>query len=48
MLKHLFIRNFALIKELNIDFQSGFSVITGETGASYAVSLVATGKAVPL
>ena len=33
MLKHLYIRNFALIKELDIDFPSGFSVITGETGA---------------
>ncbi len=30
MLKHLYIRNFALIKELDIDFLSGFSVITGE------------------
>ena len=39
MLKHLYIRNFALIKELDIDFQSGFSVITGETGAGKSIML---------
>ena len=39
MLKHLYIRNFALIKELDIDFLSGFSVITGETGAGKSIML---------
>lgn len=39
MLKHLYIRNFALIQELDIDFQSGFSVITGETGAGKSIML---------
>lgn len=39
MLKHLYIKNFALIKELNIDFQAGFSVITGETGAGKSIML---------
>ena len=39
MLKHLYIRNFALIKELDIDYQSGFSVITGETGAGKSIIL---------
>lgn len=39
MLKHLYIRNFALIKELDIDFLSGFSVITGETGAGKSIIL---------
>ena len=39
MLKHLYIRNFALIKELDIDFQPGFSVITGETGAGKSIML---------
>ena len=29
MLKHLHIRNYALITHLDIDFQSGFSVLTG-------------------
>ena len=33
MLKHLYIKNFTLIDELNIDFFPGFSVITGDTGA---------------
>ena len=33
MLKHLYIKNYALIEELDMDFQEGFSVITGETGA---------------
>ena len=33
MLRHLYIKNYALIDELDIDFFSGFSVITGETGA---------------
>ena len=39
MLKHLYIRNFALIKELDVDFQPGFSVITGETGAGKSIML---------
>lgn len=39
MLQHLYIRNYALIKELNIDFGSGFSVITGETGAGKSILL---------
>ena len=33
MLKSLFIRNFVLIDSLDIKFNQGFSVITGETGA---------------
>lgn len=50
MLKHLHIRNYALIAELDIDFESGFSVMTGETGAGKsiilgALSLVMGGKA---
>lgn len=39
MLKSLHISNYALITELNIDFQSGFSVITGETGAGKSIIL---------
>jgi DNA repair protein RecN len=39
MLKSLYISNYALITELNIDFQSGFSVITGETGAGKSIIL---------
>ncbi|MDR2854492.1 MAG: AAA family ATPase, partial [Prevotellaceae bacterium] len=37
MLKHLYINNYALIDELDIAFDSGFSVITGETGAGKSI-----------
>jgi len=43
MLKHLYIKNYALIEELNIDLHSGFSVITGETGAGKSILLGAIG-----
>lgn len=43
MLKSLHIKNFALIDELNITFDSGFSVITGETGAGKSIILGAIG-----
>jgi len=39
MLKSLHISNYALITELHIDFESGFSVITGETGAGKSIIL---------
>lgn len=39
MLKSLYISNYALITELNINFESGFSVITGETGAGKSIIL---------
>ncbi len=37
MLKELHIRNFALIEELELSFYSGFSVLTGETGAGKSI-----------
>ena len=37
MLQKLFINNYALIKELSVDFSDGFSVITGETGAGKSI-----------
>jgi len=37
MLSHLYIENYALIEKLEIDFSSGFSVITGETGAGKSI-----------
>lgn len=37
MLKSISIRNYVLIDELNISFNSGFSVITGETGAGKTI-----------
>lgn len=43
MLKHLYIKNYALIDVLDIDFSSGFSVITGETGAGKSIILGAIG-----
>ena len=43
MLKHLYIKNFTLIDELDIDFETGFSVITGETGAGKSIILGAVG-----
>ncbi len=33
MLAQLTISNFAIVRELEIDFHSGMTVITGETGA---------------
>lgn len=39
MLQHLYIRNYALIRELDISFYKGFSVITGETGAGKSILL---------
>ncbi len=43
MLRHLHIRNYALIGELSVDFADGFSVITGETGAGKSILLGALG-----
>lgn len=43
MLKHLYIKNFTLIDQLDIDFHPGFSVITGETGAGKSIILGAIG-----
>lgn len=43
MLTHLCIRNYVLIKELDIDWHDGFSVITGETGAGKSILLGAIG-----
>ncbi len=39
MLKSLHINNYALITELDIDFETGFTVITGETGAGKSIIL---------
>ena len=43
MLKHLYIKNFTLIGELDIELHQGFSVITGETGAGKSIILGAIG-----
>lgn len=43
MLKELQIRNFALIEELELSFYSGFSILTGETGAGKSIIIDALG-----
>jgi len=43
MLKHLYIKNFTLIDELDIELHQGFSVMTGETGAGKSIILGAIG-----
>ena len=43
MLRSLYIQNYALIEKLDISFSSGFSVITGETGAGKSIILGAIG-----
>ncbi len=39
MLTELYIRNFAIIDELRLQFHSGFNVLTGETGAGKSIIL---------
>lgn len=43
MLQKLSISNYALISSLSVDFDNGFSVITGETGAGKSILLGALG-----
>ncbi len=43
MLRQLYIKNFALIDELDMTFHPGFSVMTGETGAGKSIILGAMG-----
>jgi DNA repair protein RecN (Recombination protein N) len=43
MLKQLYIKNFTLIDELDIELHEGFSVLTGETGAGKSIILGAIG-----
>jgi len=46
MLCHLHIKNFALIDELELSFEQGFNVITGETGAGKSLLMHALGLTV--
>ncbi|MDT8401186.1 MAG: DNA repair protein RecN [Bacteroidales bacterium] len=39
MLKKLLVRNYALIRELEMNFDNGFTVLTGETGAGKSIIL---------
>jgi DNA repair protein RecN (Recombination protein N) len=43
MLRHLSIKNYALIDNLEIEFDKGLSIITGETGAGKSILLGAIG-----
>ena len=37
MLKSLTIRNYALIESIEIEFESGLNILTGETGAGKSI-----------
>jgi len=43
MLKELYIKDFALIKELKLEFGPGLNVLTGETGAGKSIVIDALG-----
>ena len=43
MLTHLSVRNFAVVKSLDIDFKQGMTAITGETGAGKSIAIDALG-----
>ena len=39
MIKSLYVKDFILIDELKLDFDNGFNVITGETGAGKSIMI---------
>ena len=41
MIKNLYIKNFAIIKELDLSFNDGLTAITGETGSGKTLILKA-------
>lgn len=43
MLKHLHIKNYALIDKIDIDFERGLNILTGETGAGKSILIGAIG-----
>ncbi|MDX1685378.1 MAG: DNA repair protein RecN [Saprospiraceae bacterium] len=45
MLQRLYIKNFAIISELTVSFNTGLNIITGETGAGKSIMLDALGLA---
>ena len=44
MLESLYIENFAIINQVQIDFYSGMTVLTGETGAGKSIIIDAIGQ----
>ena len=45
MLRHLSIRNFAIVESLDLEFQAGFTALTGETGAGKSILIDALAMA---
>jgi len=45
MLKRLYLENFALVEELEIEFEPGMNVLTGETGAGKSIIVGAISRA---
>ena len=43
MLTNLHVQNFAIIDKIDIDFKSGLTVLTGETGAGKSLIIDAIG-----
>ncbi|HXG18003.1 MAG TPA: DNA repair protein RecN [Methylomirabilota bacterium] len=46
MLRHLYVKNLALIDELELSFDGGLNIITGETGAGKSLLMHALGLAI--
>ncbi len=44
MLKRLYIENFALVEKLELEFNNGMSVLTGETGAGKSIIIGALSR----
>ena len=45
MLRNLHIRNLALIREVDVDFQEGLNILTGETGSGKSILIDSIGLA---